>query len=201
METANRITKIVEILRKNDAGLTDASQRAFRDNDNGKSFDLDKLIVRLGGKAITEEEYNIGKEEGKKIFLVAKAALLKDDDGTFVIIYKAGSTPEEQAVIKAHEIGHFCLQWLHRWDDANTGVILSNFTTEDNGYWKELEANSFAAHLLITDREFIRELNAVSDEIEVNIEKLAKRLGVTEDLVLRRNAEFKSKYDFGLGIG
>lgn len=93
------------------------------------------------------------------------------DDRAFILINE-NLCPEQQRMICAHELGH---DRLHR---ELTGAVFSETMLFDRSGKPEIEANTFAAELLIDDREIL------SDEEQQDLYTLAGMLGVYPEFLM-----------------
>ncbi len=114
------------------------------------------------------------------------------EDGSAVIGVNSMDAPTRRRFTIAHEIGHLMLhrgQDLHVDEKFPIGLRnqLSSMATDDN----EIEANQFAAELLMPTEFLQDDLRDISDEDEPEaaISKLARKYGVSNQaMTIRLNA-------------
>jgi len=112
----------------------------------------------------------------KELFKNEKGRFFRDMFGNETIFISNNLSEEEEKIVIAHELGHLILH-----TDLNTSFYTENHLINKNKL--EIEANRFAAELLIPDDVEIYENETIS--------QLACRLNVTEDLIkLKFRKEF-----------
>lgn len=104
----------------------------------------------------------------KELFKNEKGRFFRDMFGNETIFISNNLSEEEEKIVIAHELGHLILH-----TDLNTSFYTENHLINKNKL--EMEANKFAAELLIPD-----DVEIYEDE---TISHLACRLNVTEDLI------------------
>lgn len=112
----------------------------------------------------------------KKLSKNEKGRFFRDIFGNEIIFISNDLSEQEEKIVIAHELGHLILH-----TDLSTSYYHSNNLLSKNKF--EIEANKFAAELLIPD-----DVEIYEDE---TISHLACRLNVTEDLIkLKFRKEF-----------
>ena len=141
----------------------------------------------LAAKYGTRDPFEIARQEGIAVYFRNDFTKLK---GMYKVILRrrcvfinAGLSQEEMRYICAHELGH---DKLHRAATAKAG--LCDFVMFDVKNKLEYEANLFAAHLLIDDRQVSHA--AVNG---MTAQELAATLGVPETLVTIKAANYEKR--------
>lgn len=112
----------------------------------------------------------------KELFKNEKGRFFRDMFGNETIFISNNLSEEEEKIVIAHELGHLILH-----TDLNTSFYTENHLINKNKL--EMEANKFAAELLIPD-----DVEIYEDE---TISHLACRLNVSEELIkLKFRKEF-----------
>lgn len=93
------------------------------------------------------------------------------------IVLNTGLGPVESAAVCAHELGHHV---LHR--DLARGVLFGDYALFLRNSRAEFEANCFACHLLIDDRDLCCLLRA-PDCAAATVDDLAAKIGVLPQLL------------------
>lgn len=104
----------------------------------------------------------------KELFKNEKGRFFRDMFGNETIFISNNLSEEEEKIVIAHELGHLILH-----TDLNTSFYTENHLINKNKL--EMEANKFAAELLISD-----DVEIYEDE---TISHLACRLNVSEELI------------------
>lgn len=104
----------------------------------------------------------------KELFKNEKGRFFRDMFGNETIFISNNLSEEEEKIVIAHELGHLILH-----TDLNTSFYTENHLINKNKL--EMEANKFAAELLIPD-----DVEIYEDE---TISHLACRLNVSEELI------------------
>lgn len=104
----------------------------------------------------------------KELFKNEKGRFFRDMFGNETIFISNNLSEEEEKIVIAHELGHLILH-----TDLNTSFYTENHLINKNKL--EMEANKFAAELLIPD-----DVEIYEDE---TISHLACRLNVSEELM------------------
>lgn len=114
-------------------------------------------------------------------------ALLRRD-GSAIIVVNAAHAPVRKRFTIAHEIGHFVLH-----DDEVHVDQFRNEKSSDGTHAKEIEANAFAAELLMPE-EIVTKLvgrfsmMALDPETEEHVKKVARQLEVSAEALTIRLA-------------
>ncbi|MBV9215319.1 MAG: ImmA/IrrE family metallo-endopeptidase [Acidobacteria bacterium] len=110
-------------------------------------------------------------------------------EGTETVIgINEGEPPERQRFTLSHEIGHFV---LHRERDL---CVTSQrlFRKPASGDFREMEANAFAAELLMPKQAIENAVLKLSaDEVVSKVSELAKTFGVSEQAMTYRLANLQ----------
>ena len=144
----------------------------------------------LAAKYGSCDPFEIAREEGIAVYFREDFTKLK---GMYKVILRrrcifinAGLSQEEMRYICAHELGH---DRLHRAATAKAG--LCDIVMFDVKNKLEYEANLFAAHLLIDDRQVSHA--AVNG---MTAAELAASLGVPENLVTIKAANYEKRRQY-----
>ncbi|RYD92993.1 MAG: ImmA/IrrE family metallo-endopeptidase [Sphingobacteriales bacterium] len=91
-------------------------------------------------------------------------------DGVAVIVVNSGHHPNRQRFTMAHELAHHILHKDYLEDNVHVDkVIYRNQKSSDGIYEKEIEANAFAAELLMPASHVKQYINAdVNNEAEIS---------------------------------
>lgn len=133
---------------------------------------------RLKHRHETNDPFEILWELGAKVIFSPKYKRLKgfcfvSNRITYVVINDRLPV-EEKRIVAAHELGHLRLHQSHLQCAFMSNEVLSR--AKDN---TELEANTFAADLLISDEDVVELLN----EPDIDFYSAAKRLKTMPDLL------------------
>lgn len=118
----------------------------------------------------------------KKFGIVVNHMPLDDDlsgmsfikDGVAVIVVNSGHHPNRQRFTMAHELAHHILHGDYLRDNVHVDkVIYRNQKSSDGIYQKEIEANAFAAELLMPSAH-LKSYSPVDVNNEAEISRIAK---------------------------
>ena len=143
----------------------------------------EKLIKRFGTRDPFEIAHMLGYSV-KFINTKKKKGFCKILLNNFFIFINENMSPQMQRMTCAHELGHLL---LHR-DVLKRELFLAEMEIFDITDQKELEANEFAASLLINDEELLQLLReeydvvAAASMLDVNVNMLMVKL-----LVMKKN--------------
>lgn len=109
------------------------------------------------------------------------SGMLVYKDGRPIIIVNAGHHPNRQRFTVAHECGHFLLKHLHEGHVDRRYVINRDANSSNGTKREEVEANQFAAELLMPVRFLLKDFRAkqVDLESDEDIQELARKYGVS----------------------
>lgn len=137
---------------------------------NKPPVDVDFLAEKAGVKLVYEE-----LDDDVSGFLVRKS-------GKVFLAVNSKHHPNRQRFSIAHELGHF---FLHLNSSSTVfidkTVYYRNIDSSSGKYQQEIEANAFAADLLMPKGMLERELENFGEELtDMDIYRLANRFGVSQ---------------------
>lgn len=141
-------------------------------------LDLNSCIKMFGGTLI---ECN-GLCENQEI---ARIEVDREYRDRFVILHNKEIDDNNKRFAIAHELGHFFLHMLHK-DDAGKPALrekvyyLGKEYSDATIHTLEMEADEFAANLLMPKELFVKKVNECKDGQEVNVAEIARYFGVSE---------------------
>ncbi len=101
---------------------------------------------------------------------------MTEDDGTQMIIVNKRQSPERKRFTMAHELGHSLLKhgtFLNLNRNRKSVVLFRNGSTSKGSDWREVEANYFAASLLMPEEILYSEIKKLKND--------SKSSSITED--------------------
>ncbi|WP_311945767.1 ImmA/IrrE family metallo-endopeptidase [Halomonas piscis] len=128
----------------------------------GKGEDEQRLTITMVGEPLDE--------------FSGYAELLDDPEPGFRCAFNYDEAPVRQRFTQAHELGHVLLNHV-----SKEHTRLRDTTFNDRGDWREIDANAFAAELIMPE-EYVRHQ---ASKIP-NIGKLAKYFGVSATAIRYR---------------
>lgn len=145
---------------------------------------LDKIleaVERLGGRYEPVEENSMNVE--------AQISTPKvSEDYEFIIKYLQGKSENRVLFSVAHELGHLV---LHLLQDDGTLEKSEVYARSKDSSQKELEANEFAAALLMPENDFIAKCKEFMVENKVNVTKVAEYFNVSNQAATVRGNVLK----------
>ena len=157
----------------------------------------EKLIKRFGTRDPFEIAHMLGYSV-KFINTKKQKGFCKILLNNFFIFINENMSPQMQRMTCAHELGHLL---LHR-DVLKRELFLAEMEIFDITDQKELEANEFAASLLIDDEELLQLLReeydvvAAASMLDVNVNMLMVKLLVMKKNGYRFDLPFYPKAEF-----
>jgi Zn-dependent peptidase ImmA (M78 family) len=172
----------IQNARKEARVILDRYPEAIRKN----YVDVEK-IARLAGIRVVKEGFEDQRVSG---FIQRKTL-----DGQPVIVINDSNTPERLRFTIAHELGHYFLhssQSVHV-DDVDTAdlILYRNQESSQATHIQEIEANQFAAELLMPEQMITRdvqELRKGNTGMSEIVERLARQYRVSQTaMAIRMN--------------
>jgi len=118
---------------------------------------------------------------------ISGALIRADQDSPIIIALNEMHHPNRKRFTIAHELGHLV---LHKGDsihvDQNVRVNWRNQESSSGVNWKEVEANRFAAALLMPTQFLTRDIETVDLDDADGVSKLARRYKVSEQAMRNR---------------
>lgn len=131
-------------------------------------FDIENLVKRLNGLLV----YTVKTDVDASIQIGTS-----EDEYKFVITCRDDMAPKRQRFSIAHELGHLFLHMLNKKPEDVTNLV---YNRERTGSQTEVEANEFAAALLMPEEKFLKvaEENCINDIYDVS--RIAEKFLVSE---------------------
>lgn len=144
--------------------------------ENGR-VDIIQIAKELGGKIKVAETSDIATEQDYSLIII--------DDNYFTITVAKNTSPKRDRFTIAHEIGHFLMHY-------KTDKIRKKFLRYESPVItkEEVEANQFAAILLMPRQQFIEQYAQIEKD-ETTINKLAANFEVSKSAVEFRIGSLK----------
>jgi len=101
------------------------------------------------------------------------------------IAYNEASSPERSRFTIAHELGHFLMP-LHGENAQCAKSDMGGLTTQDSNRAREVEANRFAAELLMPKKLFLRDMRRLGGPEVEHVKKMAGDYEVSKEAAARR---------------
>ncbi len=141
-------------------------------------LDLNSCIEMFGG-SLRECD---GLCENQEIARIEVDSVSPD---RFVIYHNREIDYNNKRFAIAHELGHFFLHMLHKDENGNPALrekvyYLGKEDTDTTIHVLEMEADEFAANLLMPEELFVKKVNECKNGQEVNVTEIAKYFGVSE---------------------
>ncbi|MEW6636047.1 MAG: ImmA/IrrE family metallo-endopeptidase [Actinomycetota bacterium] len=152
----------------------------------GEAVGKARQILKETGSQIPVDVEAIAKTRGLNVVRqeledsVSGILMIRDERG--IILVNGAHHPNRQRFSIAHELGHYL---LHPDDGSifvdRSPVFFRNRASSSGIRWQEIEANAFAAELLMPEEELDAQLNGrpIDAFDEVSVRRLAARFGVS----------------------
>ncbi len=147
---------------------------------------VDDLLEQFGVKRPPVPVENITKKLGLLLCPLPaeddiSGAIIRKDGRTVIAVNPAHHSNRQRFTI-AHELGHFFLhEHLGEHVDQNFRVAWRKASASSGVNWIEIEANRFAAELLIPTKFLKRDLDSLESIDIRTVAVLANRYGVSKD--------------------
>ncbi len=117
-------------------------------------------------------------------------------EGQAFVVVNSRHSENRKRFTKSHEIGHHVLHsdYLSRNVHVDTSVLRRDELSSEGVYSKEIEANAFAAELLMPRSE-VQKLTSLDLSDEVSVSNAAKRFGVSATALTFRISNLTNRRD------
>lgn len=135
------------------------------------------LEVIVAKRGIQIKPYDLGED--------VSGVLLLDRDKS-VIGYNPNESPVRRRFTIAHELGHYELHRTHSELFVDKKILFRNQDSSTGEFKKEMEANAFAAAILMPKFLIDREVNKLGYINEASVKKLADTFKVSQQAMTIR---------------
>ena len=139
--------------------------------------DLEEFVKNLGGK-VTEDNLKSGFYDGR--------ITTKNTDYKFEIFIPEDQYPERKKFTIAHELGHLFLHMGYQIDDELWEMQKDKDYYRNGSSEEELQANEFAAALLMPEDEYKKIMDKYTDGLCVSTSNIADYFGVSIQAAVNR---------------